>query len=65
MQRRPIEQSTPLIDRLAQTANDARERAKTLRPGKEREELLRLARQSETASHIEDWLNSPGLRPPK
>jgi hypothetical protein len=65
MQRRPIEQSMPLTDCFAQKADQARERAKTLPPGKEHEALLRVARQSETASHIEDWLNSPGLRPPK
>jgi hypothetical protein len=26
--------------------------------------LIRRARQAETASHINEWLNSPGLRPP-
>jgi hypothetical protein len=31
--------------------------------GIERDELLRVARQLETASHINDWL-SPGLSPP-
>jgi hypothetical protein len=33
--------------------------------GKEREELLRRARQLETASHVNGWLSSPGLSPPK
>jgi len=30
-----------------------------------RELLLRRARQAETASHMSDWLRSPGLRPPQ
>jgi hypothetical protein len=30
-----------------------------------KELLLRRARQAETASHINNWLNSPGLQPPK
>ena len=33
--------------------------------GKERDELLRKARQLETASHMNEWLTSPGLQPPK
>jgi hypothetical protein len=28
-------------------------------------EEARRARQAETASHISDWLRSPGLQPPK
>ncbi len=38
--------------------------AKSLPVGKEREELLRKARQLETASHVNEWLSSPGLKPP-
>jgi len=30
-----------------------------------RELLLRRARQAETAAHVNAWLNSPGLQPPK
>jgi hypothetical protein len=32
--------------------------------GRERDELLRKARQLETASHMNDWLSSPGLSSP-
>jgi len=32
--------------------------------GKERNDLLRKARQLETASHVNEWLSSPGLSPP-
>jgi hypothetical protein len=42
-----------------------RERAKALPPRPEREELLLKARRAETASHISEWLNSPGLQPPR
>jgi hypothetical protein len=42
----------------------AKREAATLPPGKEREGLLRRARQLETASHINQWLSSPGLKPP-
>jgi hypothetical protein len=39
--------------------------AQKLPYGKEREALLRKARQLETASRINQWLSSPGLKPPK
>ena len=51
--------------RLAEEAKRLREEAKLLRPGAVREALLRKARQAETAAHIDEWLRSPGLRPPK
>jgi len=38
--------------------------AERLPYGKEREDLLRKARQLDTASHINQWLSSPGLQPP-
>ena len=42
-----------------------REEAAKLSHGREREQLLRKARQLETASHMNDWLSSPGLAPPR
>jgi hypothetical protein len=51
--------------RLAQEAHRVKERAKTLPQGKERELLSRKARQLETASHISEWISSPGLQPPR
>jgi hypothetical protein len=42
----------------------AKSEASKLPPGKERERLLRKARQLETARHINDWMSSPGLRKP-
>jgi hypothetical protein len=32
-------------------------------PGPDRDELLKKLRQAETAMHLDDWANSPGLSP--
>jgi hypothetical protein len=47
-----------------QQSEAAKSAAEKLPQGKEREDLLRKARQLETASHINQWLSSPGLQPP-
>jgi hypothetical protein len=39
--------------------------AATLPPGLQKEALLRKIRQLDTAAHVNDWLSSPGLQPPK
>ena len=52
-------------ERLAEEAERFRELAEQTPPGMQRELYLRRARQAETASHINDWLKSPGLQPPK
>ena len=50
--------------------NIAAEKAKleaqiaTLKPGPQREELLKKIRQLETASHMSEWLSSPGFQSP-
>ena len=54
----------PLQDRLALHALRLKEEAQALRPGPERDAMIRSARQAETASHLQDWLLSPGLRAP-
>ena len=36
-----------------------------VRPGPDREAMLRKARLMETALHIDEWLASPGLRAPR
>lgn len=33
--------------------------------GRAKDALLKQARQLDTASHMQEWLSSPGLRPPK
>lgn len=65
MQRRRFEQTTSLRDRLASFAEELKAKAKRLRPGPEQDALLKRARQADTASHIDEWANSPGLRPPR
>ena len=52
-------------ERLLGAAEDARTAARKLPPGKEREILLRSARESEAAVTINRWISSPGLRAPK
>ena len=52
-------------ERLMAFAADAQRRADELPPGIQRDELLRKARQADTASHLVEWANSPGLQPPK
>jgi hypothetical protein len=65
MFQRRFKQEVSLKDRLASFAEDTREKAGRLRPGKEQDEMLRRARQAETAAHIDDWANSSGLQPPE
>jgi hypothetical protein len=38
--------------------------AADLPPGPQKDALLRKIRQLETASHMNEWLTSPGLQPP-
>jgi hypothetical protein len=52
-------------DRLRNFAREARERADKLPPGPEKNELLRKARQADTAAHVDKWISSPELQPPK
>ena len=65
MQRRRFKQTTSLKDRLASFAEELKAKASRLRPGPEQDALLKRARQADTASHIDEWANSPELRPPK
>ena len=63
--RHRFQQSFSLRDRLTSFAVNACEKASRLPPGIEKDDLLKKARQADTAAHLEDWVNSPGLRPPK
>ena len=65
MQRRRFKQTTTLESRLAEEAKRLREEAKLLPPGALREEFIRKARHAEAASLMNEWLTSPGLRPPE
>lgn len=63
-QRRRFKQPTPLDRRLKDEAQRLRKAAQGTPPGIEREQLIRRARQAETAAHMNEWLTSPGLRAP-
>ena len=63
--RRRFKQTRSLKDRLAWFAKDAREKASSLPPGAEKDELLRKAGQADTTARAAIWINSPGLQPPK
>jgi hypothetical protein len=65
MQRRRLKQTTSLDQRLGEQAKRLRLEAEGTPPGIEREQLIRRARQAETAAHMQEWLSSPGLRPPR
>ncbi|WFU37447.1 hypothetical protein QA640_23490 [Bradyrhizobium sp. CB82] len=65
MQRRRFKQTQSLEERLSEQAKRLRSEAKLLPPGAARDEMIRKARQAETASHMNEWLTSPGLRPPQ
>jgi hypothetical protein len=52
-------------DRLAEQAQTDKQRARMMPPGPERDALMRKARQYVTAAHLNEWISSPGLQPPK
>jgi hypothetical protein len=52
-------------DRIAAEKAKLEARAAKLKSGPEQDALLRKIGQLETASHINEWLASPGLQPPK
>ena len=65
-ERRRIEHKATFEERLAEEAIRFKEAAEKQPLGSTaRELLLRRARQAETASHINNWLRSPGLQPPR
>jgi hypothetical protein len=63
--RRRFKQTVSLQDRLAAWVIELRKQAALLPPGPEQNKLLRRARLADTASHLDDWANSPGLQSPK
>jgi hypothetical protein len=65
MQHRRFKQTQSLEERLSEEARRLRAEAELLSPGPAREEMIRKARQAEIASHLNEWLTSPGLRPPE
>jgi hypothetical protein len=63
--RRRFKQTKSLKEQLLEEAQNLRGEAKLLPYGPLRDAALKKARQTEAAAHMDDWLNSPGLRPPK
>jgi hypothetical protein len=61
----PNRPKAPFDQRLAQEALRVKDQIKSLPQGRERELLSRKVRQLETASHINEWLSSTGLKPPE
>jgi hypothetical protein len=64
MKRRRFTQAAPLGQRLEEQVKRLRQEARGTPPGIERERLIRRARQAETASHINEWISSKGLKRP-
>jgi hypothetical protein len=65
VQRRRFKQKLSFQDRLASFAKTARKAAALLPPGAEKDELLRKALRADTAAHLSEWSDSPGLKPSK
>jgi len=63
--RRRFKRLLTLQDRLSAWADSVREQAAQLPPAPERDALLKRARQADTASHLDKWVNSPGLQSSK
>jgi hypothetical protein len=62
--RHRFKQTKSLKERLLEEAQNLRDEAKLLPYGPLRDAALKKARQTEVAAHMDDWLSSPGLRPP-
>ena len=62
MQRRSFEENAPLNQRATEQGERLRKEIQGTPPG-----VMRYSRaqQAETASHIQEWLSSPGLQPPR
>jgi hypothetical protein len=66
MGHRHVRHTATFEERLMQEAIKFKEAAEKQPLGSTaRELLLRRARQAETAANVNEWLNSPGLQPPK
>ena len=57
--------NAPVQDRLMLEAMRLKDEANKLPPGSLRDAGIRKARQAVTASHVNEWLSSPGLQGPQ
>ncbi|MBR1193261.1 hypothetical protein JQ574_22655 [Bradyrhizobium sp. AUGA SZCCT0158] len=62
--RRRVKHLLSLNERLEQEAARLRAQAEQLPYGPVRDKLMRKARQLETATHVDEWISSPGLQAP-
>ena len=60
-----IQPKAPLHDRLVLEAMRLKDEANELPPGPLRDARIRKAPQAVTASHMNEWLWSPGLQAPQ
>lgn len=65
IKRRRFKQVISFRDRLLGEARRLTEQAKLLPFGASRHAALKKARQAEVAAHMDEWLNSPGLKSPR
>ena len=63
-QRRRFKQIDPLDKSLSEEVERLRKEARGTPAGVERDRLIRRARLAEAASHMREWLSSPGLKAP-
>jgi hypothetical protein len=64
LMKQPLKPIADFQESLAREAAELRLRAESVAQGAERDELLRRARQCDTAARASAWANSPGLQPP-
>ncbi|MGB8608074.1 hypothetical protein, partial [Bradyrhizobium sp.] len=62
---RPMRNKITLEEKWRQQSEAAKNEAQNLPHGRKRDALVRMARQLETASQINQWLSSPELKPPE
>jgi hypothetical protein len=66
MKRSRLKQTTSLEERIDNRAAEIRALVEALPPGsEERRRMERKARAAEIGAHMNEWLTSPGLQPPK
>ncbi|KJC60147.1 hypothetical protein UP10_16005 [Bradyrhizobium sp. LTSPM299] len=65
MQRRRRSAPHTFEDRIAAEKSRLEAEIANLPPGPQKDVLLKKLRQVETALHMNEWLTSPGLQPPK
>jgi hypothetical protein len=66
MMRRRLKQTASLEGHTITPPNEIRAQVEALPPGsEERRRMERKARVAEVGAHMNEWLSSPGLQPPK